>query len=114
MPQRGRRICREATMAGVKRERNGAVAVLTLDETATLNAMTPELLGDLAAAVREATADPAVRALVLTGGGRGFCSGQNLKAFNALGEDIAGGVMKHYWPAFEALRTCRVPVVVAV
>ena len=101
-------------MAGVKRERDGAVAVLTLDETATLNAMTPDLLGDLAAAVRESTADAAVRALVLTGGGRGFCSGQNLKAFNALGDDLAAGVMKHYWPAFEGLRTCRVPVVVAV
>ena len=101
-------------MAGVKRERDGAVAVLTLDETATLNAMTPDLLVDLAAAVREATADTTVRALVLTGAGRGFCSGQNLKAFNALGDDIASAVMKLYWPAFEALRTCRVPVVVAV
>ena len=101
-------------MAGVKRERDGAVAVLTLDETATLNAMTPDLLGELAAAVREAAADPAVRALVLTGAGRGFCSGQNLKAFNALGDDIVAGVMTNYWPAFEALRTCRVPVVVAV
>jgi len=101
-------------MAGVKRERDGAIAVLTLDETATLNAMTPDLLGDLAAAVRESTADATVRALVLTGGGRGFCSGQNLKAFNALGDDLAAGVMKHYWPTFEGLRTCRVPVVVAV
>src|SRR5690349_6791292 len=57
------RICREVTMAGVKRERHGAVALLTLDEPATLNAMTPDLLGDLAAAVRETTADSAVRAL---------------------------------------------------
>ena len=101
-------------MAGVKRERDGAVAVLTLDETATLNAMTPDLLGDLAVAVREATADPPVRALVLTGAGRGFCSGQNLKAFNSLGDDIVASVMTNYWPAFEALRNCRVPVVVAV
>ena len=60
------------------------------------------------------TADPELRALVLTGAGRGFCSGQNLKAFNSLGEDIAAGVMRHYWPAFQALRECRVPVVVAV
>ena len=60
------------------------------------------------------TADSKLRALVLTGAGRGFCSGQNLKAFNSLGDDIAAGVMRHYWPAFQALRECRVPVVVAV
>jgi 2-(1,2-epoxy-1,2-dihydrophenyl)acetyl-CoA isomerase len=60
------------------------------------------------------TGDHAVRALVLTGAGRGFCSGQNLKASEALGEDVAAGVMRFYWPAFKALRECRVPVVVAV
>lgn len=101
-------------MAGVRREREGAVAVLTLDEPASLNAMTPDLLGDLARAVRECSADADVRALMLTGAGRGFCSGQNLKSFQSLGEDLEAGIMRHYWPAFEALRTCRVPVVVAV
>jgi len=101
-------------MPGVKRDRDGSVGLLTLDEPETLNAMTPDLLGALATAVRETTADPQLRALVLTGAGRGFCSGQNLKAFNALGDDIAAGVMRHYWPAFQALRECRVPVVVAV
>ena len=101
-------------MAGVKRDRDGAVGVLTLDEAASLNAMTPDLLGDLAAAVGEMTADAGIRALVLTGAGRGFCSGQNLKAFQALGDDIVAGVMRHYWPAFQALRQCRVPIVTAV
>src|SRR5436190_16835472 len=101
-------------MPGVKRERDDNVGVLTLDEPATLNAMTPDLLGDLAIAIREMTDDPEVRALVLTGAGRGFCSGQNLKAAAILGDDIVNGVMTHYWPAFRALRECRVPVVVAV
>src|SRR5215218_52049 len=101
-------------MPGVKRERDGSVGLLTLDEPATLNAMTPDLLGDLAAAVSEMTGDPQVRALVLTGAGRGFCSGQNLKAAQILGDDIAAGVMKYYWPTFKAFRECRVPVVVAV
>ena len=101
-------------MTGVKRERNGNVGILTLNDPASLNAMTPDLLGALAAAVAEMTGDEEVRALVLTGAGRGFCSGQNLKASEALGEDIAAGVMRFYWPAFKALRECRVPVVVAV
>ncbi len=101
-------------MPSVKSGRDGSVGLLTLDEPETLNAMTPDLLGALATAIRETTADPELRALVLTGAGRGFCSGQNLKAFNSLGDDIAAGVMRHYWPAFQALRECRVPVVVAV
>jgi 2-(1,2-epoxy-1,2-dihydrophenyl)acetyl-CoA isomerase len=101
-------------MAGVKRGRDGNVGVLTLNEPASLNAMTPDLLGDLAAAIGEMTDDPDIRALVLTAEGRGFCSGQNLKAFDSLGSDIVGSVMRHYFPALRALRECRVPVVVAV
>ncbi len=101
-------------MAGVKQTRDGAVGLLTLSEPASLNAMTPDLLGALAAAIGEMTDEASVRALVLTGEGRGFCSGQNLKASEALGTDIVAGVMRHYWPAFRALRECRVPVVVAV
>src|SRR6059058_2230445 len=101
-------------MPGVKRERDDSVGVLTLDEPETLNAMTPDLLGDLATAIGEMNEDAQVRALVLTGAGRGFCSGQNLKAAQILGDDIAAGVMKYYWPTFKALRECRVPIVVAV
>jgi 2-(1,2-epoxy-1,2-dihydrophenyl)acetyl-CoA isomerase len=101
-------------MAGVKQSKDGAVGILTLNEPESLNAMTPDLLGALAKAIDDMTADPAIRALVLTGEGRGFCSGQNLKASGALGSDLAAGVMKFYWPAFRALRECRVPIVVAV
>lgn len=101
-------------MAGVKQARDGAVGILTLNEPDSLNAMTPDLLGALAKAIAEMTADEGIRALVLTGEGRGFCSGQNLKASEALGEDIAAGVMRYYWPAFKGLRECRVPVVVAI
>ena len=101
-------------MSSVKRERDGKVGILTLNDPASLNAMTPELLGDLARAVGEMGHDPGIRALVLTGEGRGFYSGQNLKAFNSLGDNIYTGVMTHYWPAMQALRECRMPVVVAV
>lgn len=68
-------------MAGVKQARDGTVGILTLDEPASLNAMTPDLLGALAAAVAETT-------------------DRNLKASETLGEDIAAGVMRFYWPAF--------------
>lgn len=101
-------------MSSVASSRDGSVGVVTLNDPKSLNAMTPDLLGALAEAVKSFTADSGIRALIMTGAGRGFCSGQNLKAFNALGDDIVAGVMKHYFPAFNALRTCRVPVVVAV
>jgi 2-(1,2-epoxy-1,2-dihydrophenyl)acetyl-CoA isomerase len=91
-------------MTSVSQGRDGAVGLLTLNDPASLNAMTPELLGGLAAAIGEMTSDDGVRALVLTGEGRGFCSGQNLKASQSLGTDIVAGVMRHYWPAFQALR----------
>jgi len=101
-------------MTAVLIEKVGAVALLTLNEPDSLNAMTPDLLGALGAAVKETSATPGIRALVLTGAGRGFCSGQNLKAFQSLGEDLVAGVMTHYFPAIDALRQCAVPVVVAV
>ena len=82
-------------MVGVKRTQDKAVGLLTLSEPASLNAMTPDLLGGLATAIGEMTNDSGIRALVLTGEGRGFCSGQNLKASEALGSDIVAGVMRH-------------------
>lgn len=101
-------------MAGVRREQDGAVRILTMDDPSTLNAMTPRMLGGLAAAIAEATTDPGVRCLLLTGAGRGFCSGQNLKGGDLFPEGVVEGVMTHYWPAFRAIRECAVPVVVAV
>lgn len=101
-------------MDPVLASRNGAVGVLTLNDPQSLNAMTPDLLGALARKTNELAHEAGVRALVLTGAGRGFCSGQNLKAFQSLGDDIVTGVMTHYWPALQALRSAPVPVVVAV
>lgn len=98
----------------VRFERDADVGVLTLDDPATLNALTPSMLGALAEEIARATEDPDLRCLVLTGAGRGFCSGQNLKAGELFPQGVLDGVMTHYWPAFRAIRECRVPVVVAV
>lgn len=101
-------------MALVRCERDGDVGVITLDDPASLNAMSPALMGELAAAIETESAEGAARALVLTGAGRGFCSGQNLKSQESLGADMVAGVMRHYFPVFRGLRECRVPVVAAV
>lgn len=56
------------------------VATLTLDSPPNRNALSPQLMGELAAGLRAALADPAVRVLVLSHTGRVFCSGMDLKA----------------------------------
>lgn len=66
-------------------ERRDAVCVLTLNRPAALNAVNSALTAALGSALEEAAADPAVRAVVLTGSGRAFCAGADLK-------EIAAGV----------------------
>jgi enoyl-CoA hydratase/carnithine racemase len=61
-------------------EKRGHVAILTLNRPDRLNAISAEIRADVHAAVDEAHADDAVRALVITGAGRGFCSGADLSA----------------------------------
>ncbi|MEU9288626.1 enoyl-CoA hydratase-related protein [Streptomyces sp. NPDC048275] len=62
-------------------ERAGHVLVATLNRPETRNALNPELIDELSAILRSADADPAVRAIVLTGAGTVFCAGMDLKAF---------------------------------
>lgn len=69
-------------------EHEGPVATLTMNRPATRNALDPELLEALGAGLREVSADPSVRAVVLTGAGDAFCSGADLKG--AL-EDLDSG-----------------------
>ena len=54
-------------------------ALLTLNRPASLNALSRALMAKLAAAVRRLEADPAVRVLILTGAGKAFCAGLDLK-----------------------------------
>src|ERR1700757_3965336 len=56
------------------------VATVTLDSPANRNALSAQLMAELSARLREAGADPAVRAVVLTHEGRVFCSGADLAA----------------------------------
>ena len=57
---------------------HGAVRVLTLNRPAALNSFTGAMHAALRGALDDAAADAAVRALVITGAGRGFCAGQDL------------------------------------
>lgn len=77
----------ETTEEAVLTERRGRVLVITLNRPDQMNAINGALSTGLWAAVQELDTDPDLTAGVLTGNGRGFCSGMDLKAFSR-GEDI--------------------------
>ena len=95
--------------------RDQGVLTLTLNRPERLNAITDELLDALTAALRASEADPAIRAVLITGAGRAFCSGQDLRAGADGGiVDVRAKLREHYAPAIRALRSLPKPVVAAV
>jgi 2-(1,2-epoxy-1,2-dihydrophenyl)acetyl-CoA isomerase len=104
-------------MDTVTLERRGAELRITLDRPDTMNAWDKQLGLDLLAAVREAEADD-VRAVVITGAGRGFSSGADLKAgFDLTPEghpDVGTALRERYHPIIAGLRRLPKPVLAAV
>ncbi|MGO1121084.1 enoyl-CoA hydratase/isomerase family protein [Rhodovibrionaceae bacterium A322] len=94
--------------------REGAVATLTLNRPEALNALTFAMMAEALDALRQTEQDPELRALILTGAGRGFCSGQDLRDRVPPEKDLAEELMRAYFPVFQAFRRCQVPVIVAV
>jgi 2-(1,2-epoxy-1,2-dihydrophenyl)acetyl-CoA isomerase len=76
------------TYETIRYEVDGPVAWLRLNRPDSLNALTAQLSGEASEAVASAGEDTAVRCLVITGEGRGFCAGQDLKD-PTLGTDLA-------------------------
>ena len=100
-------------------ERDGAVAVLTLDRPEVLNAFDETLTAALAAAVTDVARDATVRCVVITGAGRAFSAGQDLHdraAAPAGGPELRLGdeLRRRYHPVVVAIREMRKPVVAAV
>jgi 2-(1,2-epoxy-1,2-dihydrophenyl)acetyl-CoA isomerase len=98
-------------MAEVETARAGAVLTVTLNRPDVLNALDAATHAGLRAALAEA-ADPAVRAVVLTGAGRGFCVGQDLAEFSTI--DTGDALRERYHPNVLALRALEKPVIAAV
>ena len=93
--------------------RDGGVLTITLNRPDVLNALNSAVQAGLAAALKEARA-PDVRAVVLTGAGRGFCVGQDLGELRDEAGDIAGRLRSTYNPNVTALRALEKPVIAAV
>ncbi len=92
------------------------VRVLTLDRPARLNAIVPALIEDLVAALHAANDAPEVRAIVLTGAGRAFCSGADLKDESAQGKEAAAthAYVERIQDVTRAIVLGRVPVIGAI
>lgn len=102
-------------------EQDSAVAILTLNRPQTLNSFTRQMHHELWAALDQVEANPAIRALVLTGAGRAFCAGADLSEFDfAEGPDIMqradpGPIIDQAFnPTTRRLTQMRVPTVCAV
>ena len=107
--------------ATVVYEERGAVALVTLNRPDALNSFTRQMHRDLGAALDRAEANPLVRALVITGAGRGFCAGADLAEFDfAPGPDLVqradpGPVIDQAFnPTARRIQSLRFPVIAAV
>jgi len=110
-----------ADLETVNLRRDGAAATIELARPEALNAWNGQLRADMLAAVREVSEDDAVRAVVLTGAGRAFSAGADLKDMQAREERTADGtpdlrrmLEEAYHPIITLVRTMPKPVVSAV
>ena len=98
--------------------KGGAIGRITLHRPAERNAMTPLMGREIMRAVDEFNADDAVRVVVITGAGKGFCSGADLRTLGAEagsgdGEEGLGGG-ENFYRAFLSIRDLRVPSIAAI
>ena len=98
----------------VQVQRRGAVTTIVLDRPDAMNAVNAELAAELLKAVEQTAADDVVRAVVLTGAGRAFCSGADLKGGGiTLGDDglpdLGKGLRAASHPIIEGSGRCRSP-----
>jgi len=89
------------------------VTTLTLNRPDALNALTAELRRELLAALKAAGRDPDVRAVVITGAGRAFCAGADLRGGTSE-RDFRRVLRDEYNPLIEAIRALPKPVIAAV
>jgi 2-(1,2-epoxy-1,2-dihydrophenyl)acetyl-CoA isomerase len=97
---------------------DGGLFSITLNRPERLNALTTPMLEDLKELLTNVASDDTVRAVLLTGAGRGFCSGQDLNdrsvAPDADSPDLGESLERRYNPVVRSMRSMPKPIVVAV
>ncbi len=97
-------------------DRTGAVATITMNRPDRRNALNRALERDLTHALTQARDDASVRAVVLTGAGKGFCAGADLGSIppGYTGAQARQHILEAYWPIVELLVTMKKPVIAAI
>jgi 2-(1,2-epoxy-1,2-dihydrophenyl)acetyl-CoA isomerase len=90
------------------------IAILTLNRQDTLNALNLPMMADIQSAMNIVESDSNIKALVITGAGRAFCSGQDLRNRPPQSVDVVTALMEGYFPTLHAVKNSSVPVVTAV
>jgi 2-(1,2-epoxy-1,2-dihydrophenyl)acetyl-CoA isomerase len=91
------------------------VATITLNRPERLNAITDEMLAAVRDTLAAAAENRAIRVIVLTGAGRGFCAGQDVSSFgDSSGHDTHQHLLDHYKPVVELIRAIEKPVIGAI
>lgn len=106
-------------MAELEVSTENGVAIATLHRPSQMNALSPELVSLLLEALRDAEANGDVRVLIITGAGRAFCAGADLKFVSdaAQSDDFVGQLMpflKSLGQLFDAIEGSPLPVIAAV
>jgi 2-(1,2-epoxy-1,2-dihydrophenyl)acetyl-CoA isomerase len=101
-------------MAVVEVTRAAGVLTITLNRPDVLNALNREVHQRIHDALLQAAEDDGVRAVVITGAGRGFCVGQDLQEFSSGAGDVAQNLRENYHRNVLAIRALEKPVIAAV
>lgn len=96
----------------IKFEKNEAVLTITLNREDVFNAFNDEQSFELQDALKQAAKDPEVRVIVLTGAGKAFCSGQDLKAISSSkNRSLSESLYKRYNPIIKSMRNMPKPII---
>jgi enoyl-CoA hydratase/carnithine racemase len=102
----------EARTAAVKVEQDGAVGIVTLDRPEARNALSPQLMQELAEAIDAFDGDEAVNCIVLAGSDDVFAAGADIKAMAERSfQDVLNASTMPFW---QRIAACRTPIIAAV
>jgi 2-(1,2-epoxy-1,2-dihydrophenyl)acetyl-CoA isomerase len=103
----------DQSYATLLHDQDGGVATITLNRPDALNALNSQMRGELLAAINAARRDDGTRAIVITGAGRAFCAGADLRGGTAERE-FRRVLSSEYNPLIQAIRNLAKPVVASV